>query len=139
MENRRGDKVEEIEKYLKQLESSLPSSLEEYKSNFKIRAICERYFEKIVEAVFDLIFMIIKEKELRSPDSVKDSLRILSENKIISKELSEKLDDAKGMRNWIAHKYGEINDKLVFHAVTEELINDVKKFLEEINEIQKSN
>ena len=33
------------------------------------------------------------------------------------------------MRNFIAHQYGQINDKLVYGAITEELEKDVKKFI----------
>lgn len=128
------DKKKEIEKYLEELESVLPNSLDNYIKDFKIRAVCERYFEKIVEAAVDLAFIVIKEKDMEMPDEDKKSFAILFEAGIISEEISEKMQDAKGMRNIIAHEYGEINDELVFYAVTEELIDDVRKFLEELNE-----
>ena len=131
---RSDDKIEEIEKYLEELESVLPNSLDNYIKDFKIRAVCERYFEKIVEAAVDLAFIVIKEKDMEMPDEDKKSFAILFEAGIISEEISEKMQDAKGMRNIIAHEYGEINDELVFYAVTEELIDDVRKFLEELNE-----
>ena len=59
-ENRVEDKILEIEKYLEELIPNLPTELEEYKKDFKIKAVCERYFEKIVEAMVDLAFIIIK-------------------------------------------------------------------------------
>ena len=91
MENRRGDKIIEIERYLEELEKLLPENFEEYQKDFKTKAACERYFEKIVEAVLDLAFLIIKEKELKVPESDKEAFDILSNEKIISGELSEKL------------------------------------------------
>ena len=48
--NRRGDKVIEIEMYLKELRSILPNDLEMYLNSFEKRAACERYFEKIKPA-----------------------------------------------------------------------------------------
>ncbi len=131
---RSDDKRNDIEKYLDELGSVLPESLENYLGDFKIRAVCERYVEKIVEAVVDLAFVIIKERNMEMPDEDKKSFVILFEGGIISESVCEKMRDAKGMRNIIAHEYGEIDNKLVFHAVTEELIQDVKKFLDEINE-----
>jgi len=131
---RSDDRKEEIVKYLEELGSVLPESLESYLEDFKTRAVCERYFEKIVEGVVDLAFMIIKEKEMKIPDEDKKSFEILFEAGMISEEISEKMQDAKGMRNIIAHEYGKIDDELVFHAVKEELICDVGKFLEEVNE-----
>ncbi|MBD3262807.1 DUF86 domain-containing protein [Candidatus Woesearchaeota archaeon] len=130
--NRQKDKIQEIEKFLEELESILPLDFEEYKTDFKIRAICERYFEKIIEAVVDLAFIIIKENGFKSPEDDKKAFDILTEEKIISKNLAENLKDAKGMRNIIAHEYGQIDDKIVFKAITEELVNDVKKLIKQI-------
>ena len=130
MENRRGDKIVEIEEYLEKFGYIIPNDFDEYIEDFMRKAACERYFEKIVEAVIDLVFLVIKEKEFRSPISDRDALNILSENNIVSGELSEKLGDAKSMRNIIIHEYGFIDDKKIFRSIKNELINDVKDFLE---------
>ena len=132
MENRRGDKIVEIEGYLKELKEFLPGGFDEYMSDKKTRAACERYFEKIVEAVIDLVVLVIKERELGAPMSDRDALDILSENNIISSVLSEKLGDAKSMRNIIVHEYGYIDDRKVFDALRNELFGDVKKILEAV-------
>ena len=124
------DKVSEIQNYLDELMEIVPDTLEEYKSNKIVKAACERYFEKAIEAVTDLAFMIIRLKKLRIPEDDIDSFRILEENGIIDKNLHSCLKDAKGMRNFIAHQYGQIDDSLVYAAITEELEEDVKKFLE---------
>ena len=106
-----------------------PNTLEEYESNKIVRAACERYFEKVVEAVTDLAFIVITQKKFRIPEDDIDSFRILEENGVIDNELYNRLKDAKGMRNFIAHQYGQINNKLVYEAITEELDKDVKKFI----------
>jgi len=130
--NRRDDKVIEIEKYLNDLRDFLPLDFGEYMADKKTRAACERCCEKIVEAVIDLVFIVIKNREFRSPQSNSDALDVLSENNIISLKLSDKLSDAKSMRNWLAHRYGDVNDRLVFDSLKRELIDDVKKFLEAV-------
>ena len=71
----------------------------EYVNDPKTKAACERYFEKIIEAVVDLAFLIIKEQGLKLPEEEKEAFDILALEKIIDKELAEKLKDAKGMRN----------------------------------------
>ena len=113
----------------------MPSNFEEYEEDFKVRAICERYVEKIVEAIIDLAFIIAGEKTIKSPNDEKEIFDILEKENIISKDLSQKLKEAKGMRNIIAHQYGDIDNEIVFQAVTEELIPDAKAFLEEIKKI----
>lgn len=126
------DKIKEIEKFLEQLKSITPPNLEEYKASIEKKAACERYVEKIVEAVTDLAFLKIKQKKLEIPEDDFDSFSILSDKGIIDKNLANKLKDAKGMRNIIAHQYNKVNDKLVYNSITGELENDVASFISKI-------
>jgi len=126
------DKIDEIGRFLEELGSIMPSSLEEYKSSLEKKAACERYVEKIVEAVTDLAFLVIKEKKLRLPEDDIDAFNILLENKIIDNGLASKLKNAKGMRNIISHQYGKIDDEIVFEAIKGELDRDIKEFIEQI-------
>jgi len=131
-EKRFNEKILELEEFLDELENSLPKNFEEYKTDYKLKAIGERYFEKIIKAVIDLSFMIIKLKNLKQPEYEKEVFDVLNNEKIISSKLKEKLKDAKGMRNIIAHEYGRIDNELVFHSLVEELIPDVQEFLDQI-------
>jgi len=124
------DKTEEIEKYLQELSEIVPESFEEYKKNMEKKRACERYIEIIIEAAVDLAFLVIKQKGWRIPKEDSGAFYILSENNIISLGLAKKLDDAKGMRNILAHEYGEVDDEKVFEAVKNELVKDVREFLE---------
>ena len=137
MSERINDKIIEIEKYLEELYDIVPSIFEAYKSDFKTKAACERYFERIMEAVIDLGFILIKEKNFKMPEDEEGIFNIFSKEKIISEELSKKLKDAKGMRNFIIHQYEKINDELVFEVLTENLEKDVREFLESIGEFKK--
>lgn len=127
------DKINEIYKYLEELGSIAPSSFEEYKSSIEKKAACERYFEKIAEAIIDLAFLAIKAKNLRVPEDDVDAFSILLENKIIDNNLASRLKNAKGMRNIISHQYGKVDDELVFESITNELIIDSKEFIKEIS------
>ena len=131
------DKINELNGFLEELNSIVPSNLEEYKSSIEKKAACERYVEKIIEAVTDLAFLVIKNKKLRIPEDDIDAFNILLEGKIINSDLATRLKNAKGMRNIISHQYGKIDDKIVFDAITEELDKDVKNFIERIQSIIK--
>ena len=128
------DKIDEVEKYLVEFESIMPNTFEKY-SNIMEKAACERYFEKIIEAVVDLAFLVINEKNLEKPEDDKGAFDILLNNKIISKDTCEKLKDAKGMKNIISHQYGHIDNKIVFNSINEEFIGDVNYFLDQIKKI----
>lgn len=131
---RLNDKIEEIEEYLAELSDIIPRNFEEYKET-KTKAACERYFEKIIEAVIDLAFLIIKDKGLKIPEEDKEAFDILLAEGVIPERLSLKFKEAKGMRNLIAHKYGSIDDEIVFHSITEELGKDVKEFIKLIKKV----
>src|SRR3989344_8644337 len=123
---------EKIEEFMGQLKQIAPNSFEEYESNIEKKAACERYVEKIVEALTDLAFLVIKLKRLKIPEDDIAAFSILSDNKVVNTNLLDKLKMAKGMRNIIAHEYGKIDDNIVFESITEELGKDVREFVESI-------
>lgn len=134
MKERINDKINEIKEFLDFIVERIPDTLEEYKRNLDKKAICERYAEKIIEALVDLAFLIAKHLKIEIPaeTSDKEIFSLLSEKEIISKELAGGLQDAKGMRNIIAHEYGKINDEIIFESLSSELIEDAKNFISQI-------
>lgn len=126
------DKVEEINKFLEEFKKIIPDTFKKYESNIEKKAACERYFEKIVEAAVDLTFLIIKEIGLRDAKEDTDAFVVLAEAGFIDKELSEKLQDAKSMRNLIVHQYEIIEDIRVYEAVKDKLPADINNFLSKI-------
>ncbi len=58
IKNRLNEKIIEIGKFVSQLYELIPQNmdLENYKKDLKTKAICERYSEKIIEAIEDLAF-----------------------------------------------------------------------------------
>ena len=130
--SRINDKIDEINGYLRELAELVPASFEEYKSSNLVKAACERYVEKIVEAVTDLAFLVIKIKKFKIPEDDVDAFNILLENKLIDNDLAKRLKDAKRMKNIISHQYGKIDDEIVFEAAKEELKKDVLGFIKHI-------
>ena len=129
MNERIKDKIKELEKFLQELNEITPNSFEKYAKDFKTKAACERYAEKIIESAVDLAFLAIKEKGLKMPEDEESSFDILAKVNLIDSGLVENLKKAKGMRNILAHEYGEVDDVVVFNAITEELIKDVREFI----------
>lgn len=132
IKDRLNSKLKDLEKYLEFLGKSIPNKLKDYEKDNFVKAVCERYFEKIIEATVDTSFLIVKLRNLRVPLLDESVFSVLAENKIINLKLSEKLSEAKSMRNFIAHQYGGIDDEKVFLSIKEELIPDVKEFLEAV-------
>ena len=138
MEKRLNEKISETRKYLDELSSIVPLSFDEYKLNFQKRAACERYAEKIVEAIIDIIFIIVKKEKLAIPDNESISFDMLAKKGIISSSLAVKLKEAKGMRNILAHEYGKLDNSIIFQAVSGELDYDFQQLVGEIGRYYKS-
>jgi len=129
MIKRSEEKIKEIEENLQELEEIIPVNFEEYVNDFKTKAACERYFERIVEAITDLSYMIIAENNFKTPEDDKHSFEVLFNEKLISETLKKRLQEAKGMRNILAHEYGKVHDELVFESISSEIIKDAKEFI----------
>ena len=130
--NRIEEKIFEIETYLENIIDFRPQTLDEYKNDLKTKAACERVFEKIIESCIDLAFLIIKKNKFSFPEDDEGAFYRLFKQGIISEDLSKRLISAKGMRNFIVHKYGEIDDSKVFHSISEELEKDINDFISSI-------
>jgi len=133
MSKRIKEKTKELKKYVSELELIMPDNFNVYLNDFKTKAACERYFEKIVESIIDLAFLVIKEKGFTSPEDDSGAIDILKKENIIDNELAKKLKDAKGMRNIIIHQYGSVDDEIVYSSITEEIISDAQDFIDSIN------
>lgn len=135
--SRINDKILELEKYIEELNKIIPSNFNEYLINFEKKAACERYFERIIEAIIDISFIIAKESNIKIPEEEKGIFDTLVTIKIIKQSLATRLKEAKGMRNIIAHEYGQVEDQIVFNSITRELIKDTKLFLKAIKKFIK--
>ena len=127
--DRINDKINDLERSLNELFGFFPKNIRDYKDNLRDKAASERYFEKIIENIIELAILIIKEKDLETPEDEDNCIKILSKNNLIPENLADKLIEAKGMRNIIVHQYGEIDDEIVFDAINKELKTDVEEFL----------
>jgi len=131
------DKISELTEYLNYLVSITPADFEDYQNDLKTKAACEHYFEKVMEACIDLSFLIIKEKKFEIPDDEESAFNILLKHLVISGNLAKRLISDKGMRNVIAHEYGEVDDIRVYTSLTEEIEKDVDEFIKSVEEYLK--
>lgn len=130
LKKRTEKKISEIENYLNRLNSFKPATFDEYQSNEEKRWACERACERIAEGLVDLAIFLIRIKEINYNDEDEKAFGVLFKNEIIDEKLCGRLRNLKGMRDHIAHKYGEIDNKLVFTAINDDLEKDADEFLD---------
>src|SRR3989344_8297828 len=135
LKERTEKKIKERESYLTHLISFKPTTFEEYSADLQKRWACERACERIAEGLVDLAIFLIRVKEINYNEEDEKAFGVLLKNEIIDEKLCEKLRNLKGMRDHIAHRYGEVDDKIVFEAMSNEMEDDANGFLDIAKEI----
>ena len=110
-------KLDEMIKYVEELNEILPGN-EEYSKDLIKRRACEKTIEIAIESLIDVSAMIISSEKFGLPSSEEGIFDILVDRNILSKEISEKLKDMKGFRNVLIHRYAHIDDEIVYHNLS---------------------
>lgn len=129
-------KVDEMNRYLAELENILPETEEEYKHNLTDRRACEKTIELAIECVIDVLSMIVSHSQLGVPKDEDDIITILEKNRVLSSPLLAKIREMKGFRNILVHKYGIVDDSRTYSSLQEEL-GDFSLFEKEIKDFLK--
>lgn len=124
-------KVDELDGYLNELNGIAPRSFKEYQNVEKKRA-CERLLQVSIEAVIDICHLLVLGLRLGLPAEEDDLFRKLTEARILSEEMGEKLREMKGFRNILVHEYARVNDRLVYKAVRSKT-QDFSSFKNEVH------
>jgi uncharacterized protein YutE (UPF0331/DUF86 family) len=126
------EKVDELEKYLRELDEYLPEEEEDYLKNGLKKRACERAFQLASESLLDICNLIISEKGFGIPADSKDSIRKLAENRVIPRSLSTRLEELVGFRNLLVHQYGRVDDSKAYSYLNAES-KDFFDFIETID------
>lgn len=132
---------------IKTLGKDLLDTVSEIKS---ITTIEEEVFIKERKNIYSLRYLLISAVEAMAticnhiltrvtgqvPKGYPDCFEKLSEAKIITKELGDKLKKVASLRNILIHKYWEIDDRKVLKSAKEN-IRDLEEFSRQINELIK--
>ncbi len=124
-------KIESTDQYLSELDTLLPDTEQIYLTNLEKRRACEKTLELAIENVIGIISIIVSHQKLGLPSSEDDLVNLLVQNKIITNKLATKIKLMKGFRNILVHKYGDLEDKLAYQFMVNEIV-DFDLFFKEI-------
>lgn len=119
-------KIDDINKYLEELHTISPTSLEEYKESIEKKRACERLLQILIESVIDISYLLYKYKNIGVPKDDDSVIEDLHKKKVVNKKIKDLILELKGFRNILVHKYGTVDDELVFENSTEN-INDFEE------------
>ena len=132
------DKLKEILDTLGIVQDNLPATPEEFLQIGLVRDGIYKKIEYSIECVIDVCNIINSDLRLGTPTSEDDITENLRKNKILTEETIKIIEEMKRFRNILVHKYGEIDDKKAFTAISEGL-EDFAKIINEIELFLKKN
>lgn len=113
-------KIDELEQVTSELVDTLPKSYQEYSNSPVVRRAVERLIQICIECIMDICSILNKKMRLGVPKTSNDIFEHL-ENTVFSESMVEKLRGMKSFRNRIVHRYGEIDDKMVYDIVQQSI------------------
>ncbi len=125
-------KFDIIEKNLKFIEKNYKGKIaEEIEKDYRdYQALKFSLFETI-EACIDIANHIIAGERLERVEEYAKMFLVLGKNGIISKELAGMLAKMAKFRNFLIHRYGEVNTEYIVEIVNEHL-KDIVEYIKEI-------
>lgn len=124
-------KITLINRDLQHLRKLAGFTLEQYLSKEEYEALAERYLERIIGRMIDINYHVLVEEGNAMPLDYYDSFIEMGRKEYVPRELSEKLAHAAGLRNRLAHEYDEIDEKKVYQA-TQDCVVQVPQYLMEV-------
>jgi len=118
------DKLRYINRYTDDLKQMRGMSKEEYVEDMVTQRAVERTLMNLVQACIDLAQHIRSAEGLSPTGTAKQEMQALGNADILSRETQEKMEEAIGFRNILAHRYGDIDHEVVFDV----LHNDLRWF-----------
>lgn len=118
-------KLAELEECLKQVKEYAKMTVGQYSKDWKAQRVVERTLQMMIEICADIAGHIISDKGYRVPTTYADTFRVLCENNIFNKELSEGMEKMAKFRNVIVHHYDKVDSEIVIGI----LRNDLEDFV----------
>lgn len=115
------DKLRYINRYTDDLKQIRGMSKEDYVEDMVTQRAVERTLMNLVQACIDLAQHIRSAEDLSPTETAKQEMQALGNADIISRETQEKMEEAIGFRNILAHRYGDIDHEVVYDVLHDDL------------------
>lgn len=123
-------KIARIEEHLRIVEQLAPDCEKRFGEPL-YRGALLHYLYLLADSSVSLAEMVISFKNLRPPQSYADSFVILGDNGILEKEFAWSFSKIAGFRNFLAHDYEQVDQKIICQSILARL-EDISEFVAQI-------
>ena len=114
-------RLDALEGYLAELRSFQSVRREDFLREPALHHLAERYLHLASESVLDIAHHVISEQGFRQSQSYKDAIEVLHEERLIDRDLADRLKSWMGFRNILVHLYLEIDHGRTYDAIRDDL------------------
>lgn len=115
------DKLRHINQYTNDLKQIRGMSKEEYSEDMVTQRAVERTLMNLIQSCIDLAQHIRSAEDLAPSGTSKREMEALGTADIVSSDTQEKMKEAVGFRNILAHRYGDVNHDVVYDVLHTDL------------------
>jgi uncharacterized protein YutE (UPF0331/DUF86 family) len=115
------DKLRHINEYTNDLKEMRGVTKDDYLTDTVLQRAVERTFMNLIQSCIDLAQHIRAAEGFSPHGTAKKEIEALGNNDIITTETQEKLEEAVGFRNILAHRYGDVNHDVVYDVLHTDL------------------
>ncbi len=126
------DKIKEVDYSLYLIMENMPKDSKEFNNMGLLKDGIMKRLELIIQNIIDICAIISSDLRLEKPDSEEKIIDNLGKAGILNNEMVNKIKEMKGLRNILVHRYGKINDELIFENINKDL-DDINNFINEID------
>lgn len=124
-------KLDELRGYLDEIRQVVPNTFANYSNSIEKKRACERLLQISIECVLDVCSLLVSGLRLGLPSCEEDVLQKLAAPKTLSPSIIDRVKGMRALRNILIHRYGRVDDKIVFDVLSNKL-DDFKIFSGEI-------
>lgn len=115
------DKLRHINEYTNDLKEMWGLSKDDYVADVVTQRAVERTFMNLIQSSIDLAQHIRASEDIAPSGTAKQEIEALGNANIISPDTREKIEEAVGFRNILAHRYGNVNHDVVYDVLHDDL------------------
>lgn len=128
------NKLASIKRCLERIREEFTDEVE-FRQNFTKQDSVILNLQRACEACIDICNHIIRSRQLGIPQSSRNSFELVAQNKLITEDISNRLQKMVGLRNIAVHDYQKLNLDIVIAVIKNHLV-DFEEFSREISSLK---
>lgn len=124
-------KIREIEENIEIIKENIPVSVEDFKALGLVKDGIYKKLEFCIQNLIDIFSLIYSSLNLGVPSDLDDIFEGLKNKRVFPAKIILLVQEMKGLRNILIHRYGKVDDAIVHELLTERR-DDFEKVIDEV-------